>query len=182
MAPILAWRRDGAMTSQVIDRVRSLRNHWLQRGKTGLRRNHPKEILMSVFASPRFLPNVMWADAASCAATGALQVAFTGALARLTGLPAPLLMGTGVFLLAYAAAAAFMASRRTPPRTLIGLVVVGNFGWAVACIALLMSGIFAISALGMAWVLAQALCVLVLAELQWTGLRRTRGGTKMALA
>ena len=28
---------------------------------------------MSVFASPRFLPNVMWADAASCAATGAHQ-------------------------------------------------------------------------------------------------------------
>lgn len=86
---------------------------------------------MSVFASPRFLPNVMWADAASCAATGALQVAFTDALARLTGLPAPLLMGTGVFLLAYAALAAFMASRSTPPRALIGLVVVGNFGWAV---------------------------------------------------
>jgi hypothetical protein len=137
---------------------------------------------MSVFASPRFLPNVMWADAASCAATGALQVAFTDALARLTGLPAPLLMGTGVFLLAYAAAAAFMASRSTPPRTLIGLVIVGNFGWALACIALLVSGMFTFTALGVAWVLAQVLCVLVLAELQWTGLRRTRASANMALA
>jgi len=137
---------------------------------------------MSVFASPRFLPNVMWADAASCAATGALQVAFTDALARLTGLPAPLLMGTGVFLLAYAAMAAFMASRAAPPRTLIGLVVVGNFGWAVACISLLVSGIFPVTAVGVAWVLAQAVCVIVLAELQWTGLRRRRGGATMALA
>ncbi|RSZ46072.1 MULTISPECIES: hypothetical protein [unclassified Variovorax] len=137
---------------------------------------------MSVFASPRFLPNVMWADAASCAATGALQVAFTDALARLTGLPAPLLMGTGVFLLAYAALAAFMASRSTPPRALIGLVVVGNFGWAVACVALLVSGMFPVTAVGVAWVLAQAVCVIVLAELQWTGLRRTRGGSNMALA
>jgi hypothetical protein len=136
--------------------------------------NHPKEIHMSVFTSPRFLPHVMWADAASCAATGALQVAFTDALAALTGLPAALLMGTGVFLLAYAALAAFMASRSTPPRTLIGLVVAGNFGWAVACIALLVSGMFAVTALGVAWVLAQAVCVVVLAELQWTGLRRTR--------
>ncbi|MET3182355.1 UNVERIFIED_ORG: hypothetical protein ABIC43_005531 [Variovorax guangxiensis] len=135
---------------------------------------------MSVFASPRFLPNVMWADAASCAATGALQVAFTDALARLTGLPAPLLMGTGVFLLAYAAMAAFMASRPTPPRTLIGLVVVGNFGWAVACISLLVSGIFPVTAVGVAWVLAQAVCVIVLAELQWTGLRRSRGGARPA--
>lgn len=137
---------------------------------------------MSVFASPRFLPNVMWADAVSCAATGALQLAFTGVLARLTGLPAPLLMGTGVFLLAYAAAAAFMASRSTPPRTLIGLVVVGNFGWAVACGALLVSGMFPVTAVGVAWVLAQAVCVIVLAELQWTGLRRSRGGANMALA
>lgn len=137
---------------------------------------------MSIFASPRFLPNVMWADAVSCAATGALQVAFTDALARLTGLPAPLLMGTGVFLLAYAAAAAFMASRSTPPRTLIGLVVVGNFGWAVACVALLVSGMFPVTAVGVAWVLAQAVCVIVLAELQWTGLRRSRGGANMALA
>jgi hypothetical protein len=38
------------------------------------------------------------------------------------------------------------------------------------------------TALGTAWVLAQALCVVVLAELQWTGLRRTRGGSGMALA
>ena len=137
---------------------------------------------MSVFASPRFLPRVMWADAASCAATGALQVAFTDALARLTGLPAPLLLGTGVFLLAYAAMAAFMAGRRTPPRGLIGLVVVGNFGWAAACIALLVRGMFAVTALGMAWALAQAACVVVLAELQWTGLRRTRGSARMAMA
>ena len=137
---------------------------------------------MSVFASPSFLPRVMWADAASCAATGALQVAFTGALARMTGLPAPLLVGTGVFLLAYAAAAAFMASRSTPPRTLIGLVAVGNFGWALACIALLVSGAFALSALGLAWVLAQVACVVLLAELQWIGLRRSRNSSRMALA
>jgi len=137
---------------------------------------------MSIFASPRFLPNVMWADAASCAATGALQVAFTGALARLTGLPEALLMGTGVFLLAYAAAAAFMASRSTPPRTLIGLVVAGNFGWAAACAVLLVSGAFPVTALGTAWVIAQAVTVVVLAELQWTGLRRTRSRAGMALA
>lgn len=129
-----------------------------------------------LLASPRFLPRVMWADAASCAATGALQLLFTGPLARLTGLPAALLESTGLFLLAYAALAAWMASRATPPRGLIGLVVIGNFGWALACIALLASGMFAVSAWGVAWVLAQAACVVVLAELQWTGLRRARSG------
>lgn len=116
----------------------------------------------------------MWADAASCAATGALQLALTGALARMTGLPAPLLLATGVFLLAYAGAAAWMASRAIPPRRLIGLVVVGNFGWAAACVVLLAVGGAALSPLGWAWVIAQALTVIVLAELQWMGLRRTR--------
>jgi hypothetical protein len=152
-----------------------------QRGRKGLQRA-TKEPRMSVFASPRFLPRVMAADAVSCAATGALQLAFAGALARLTGLPAPLLLATGVFLLAYAAAAAWMARRDQPPRRLIGLVVAGNFAWAVGCIALLAVGGAAITPLGWAWVLAQALTVVVLAELQWTGLRRTRAGGQGVLA
>lgn len=129
---------------------------------------------MSIFASRRFLPRLMWADAASCAATGALQLVFAGALARLTGLPMPLLLATGVFLLAYAGAAAWMASRALPPRRLIGWVVAGNFGWAAACIALLAAGGTSISLWGWAWVLAQAVTVVVLAELQWMGLRHSR--------
>jgi hypothetical protein len=137
---------------------------------------------MSVFASPRFLPCVMWVDAASCAGTGALQLVFGDALARLTGLPAPLLLGTGVFLLAYAAAAAWMASRATPPRRLIGLVVAGNFGWAAACVALLAVGGAAIALLGWAWVIAQAVTVVVLAELQWMGLRHSRPSARSAFA
>lgn len=135
---------------------------------------------MSVFSSARFLPRVMGADAVSCAATGALQVAFTEAMARLTGLPAALLLGTGVFLLAYAAAAAWMASRPVPPRRLIGLVALGNLGWAAGCIALPASGAVAVTTPGLLWLAAQALTVLVLAELQWTGLRRTRAAAGVA--
>lgn len=127
---------------------------------------------MSLFASPRFLSRVMWADAASCAVTGALQLGATGALAGLTRLPAPLLVATGAFLLAYAAAAGLMAARAVPPRRLIGLVIVGN--WAAGCVALLAIGGAAITPLGWAWVLAQAATVVVLAELQWVGLRRSR--------
>lgn len=138
---------------------------------------------MSIFASSRFLPRVMAADALSCAATGALQLGLTDALARLTGLPAALLIGTGVFLLAYAALAAWMASRPVPPRRLVGLVVVGNLAWAVGGVALLASGLVAHTLLGVAWVLAQAVAVIVLAELQWMGLRATRPARgRMAVA
>lgn len=127
---------------------------------------------MSIFASPRFLRNVLFADAASCLATGVLQLAFTEALARLLNLPAPLLTGTGVFLLVYAAAVALVATREPLPRPVVWLLVAGNLGWALGCIALLAGGALAPTGLGMAWVLAQAATVAVLAELQWTGLRR----------
>ncbi|MCU4117651.1 hypothetical protein [Variovorax sp. N23] len=129
---------------------------------------------MSILASPRFLPRVMAADAISCAATGAVQLGLTDTLARLTGLPAVLLTGTGLFLLAYAALAAWMARRPVPPRRLIGLVVAGNLAWAVGGVALLASGLGAQTPLGVAWVLAQALVVIALAQLQWMGLRATR--------
>jgi hypothetical protein len=127
---------------------------------------------MSIFHSPNFLRNVLIADAISCLATGAAQLAFTQQLAQLLHLPALLLTSTGAFLLAYAAIVAFVATRNPLPRPLVWLFVIGNAGWAIACVALLASGQFAPTALGMSWVLAQAACVAILAELQFTGLRR----------
>lgn len=130
---------------------------------------------MSTVASPRFLRYVLSADAASCVATGALQLLFTASLAHLLKLPATLLTGTGWFLLAYAAAVAFIATRDPLPRPLIWLFVAGNLGWAAACAALLGSGLVAPTFLGKAWILAQAVTVAVLAALQWTGLQSARG-------
>ena len=131
---------------------------------------------MSIFSSPRFLRNVLLADSASCLATGALQVVFTGALADLLRLPPMLLQATGWFLLAYAALVGFVALRTPVPRALVWLFVAGNFGWAAACIALLAAAPFSPTVLGEAWVIAQAVTVVVLAELQWTGLRRGSAG------
>jgi hypothetical protein len=182
MAAILVKRRAAAMTSHVIDRRPDGRNDEGTAQQEGPAACNQGAFAMSVFASPRFLPRVMAVDAASCAATGVLQLVFAGNLARLTGLPAQLLLGTGLFLLAYAAAAAWMAGREEPPRKPIGLVVLGNFGWAAGCIALLTVQGSAIGALGCAWVLAQALTVVVLAELQWMGLRHSRPARHGAMA
>ena len=164
------------MTCEVIDAVQADRNYGPQQPAQGRLQTFfmQQEFSMSIFASPRFLSRVMWADAASCAATGAMQLALTQPLADLTGLPALLLTGTGVFLLAYALAAGWMARRQPQPRTLIGLVVVGNLGWALGCAALIFASGLALSAWGLAWVAAQAVVVLALADLQWAGLRATR--------
>lgn len=126
---------------------------------------------MSIFASPRFLPRVLWADALVSAFTGLLQVAAAGSLSELTGLPVALLSGTGLFYLAYAATIAWMASRDASPRALVMLVAVGNVVWGVACLGLLAGGVWSTTVLGDAWVITQAAAVIVLGELQWLGLR-----------
>jgi hypothetical protein len=151
------------MTSHVMDPAR--------------RRHHdealsnPREPSMTTFASsPRFLRYVLWADAASCLASGALQLVALDALPRLLGLPQLLLLDTGLFLVAYGLLAAWTATREVPPRRLVALFALGNLAWAAGC-ALVAFGLRP-STLGLAWIGAQAVTVLVLADLQWMGLRR----------
>jgi hypothetical protein len=127
---------------------------------------------MSIFSSPRFLRNVLFADAASCLGTGALQLLFTAPLADLLHLPISLLAATGLFLVAYGGLVAYVATREPVSRGLVWLFVAGNVGWAVACGVLIAGRVVEPTLLGQLWVLAQAATVLVLAELQWTGLRR----------
>lgn len=126
---------------------------------------------MSLTSSSNFMRNVLVADAISCLGSGALQVGFTGAMAGLLGLPAPLLMATGLFLLVYGAFVGWLSTRRPAPRAIVWLLVVGNLGWAAGCLALLAGGFVAPTTLGVAWVVIQALTVTVLAQLQWLGLR-----------
>lgn len=126
---------------------------------------------MSIFSSPLFLRRVLLADALASGACGALQVAATEEAARLLHLPAALLLEAGLFLLVYAAIVAFVGTRQPLPRRIVGLFVVGNFAWALACLGLLASSVVQPGALGIAYVLMQSLAVVVLAELQWLGLR-----------
>lgn len=126
----------------------------------------------SILSSPHFLRNVLRVDALSCIGCGALQVAFPAAMAGLLNLPQALLAPTGEFLLAYAVVVAFVSTRNPVPRPFVWLLVAGNLGWALACVLLLVSGRFAPSLLGVAYVVVQALTVAVLAELQYFGLRR----------
>ena len=128
---------------------------------------------MSMTSSSNFMRNVLVADAASCLGSGALQVGFTGAMAGLLGLPAPLLTATGLFLLVYGAFVGWLSTRRPVPRAIVWLLVIGNLGWAAGCLLLLAGGFVAPTALGVAWVVIQALTVAVLAQLQWLGLRAT---------
>ena len=134
---------------------------------------------MSIFSSPHFLRRVLWVDAASCLASGALQLASLDALPRLLGLPEGLLLETGMFLVAYALLAGWIASRPETSRRWVAVFALGNVAWAIGCGVVIAT--LAPAALGVAWVAAQAATVLVLADLQWMGLRHSREG-RAALA
>ena len=127
----------------------------------------------SVFSHPNFMRNVLRVDALSCVACGLLQVAFPAQMAELLHLPASLLAWTGEFLLVYAAAVAFVSTRKPTPRNVVWLLVAGNVGWAAAGVLLLVSSSVQPTVFGAAYVIMQALTVAVLAELQYFGLRRT---------
>ena len=120
-----------------------------------------------------FLRRVLLVDAASSGAMGLLLALLAGPLARWFGLPTGMLREVGVFLLGFAVVVAALGLRRASQRLLFWLVVIGNALWALDSVLLLVSGWVAPTALGGAFVVAQALAVAVLAELECAGLRRS---------
>ena len=122
------------------------------------------------------LRRLLYVDAATCAATGLLLAAAAPALATPLGLPVPLLREAGIVLLPFAALLVWLARQPRPPRGAVWGVVAANALWVVASVALLPSGLVAPTALGEAFVLAQAAVVAALAGLESTALRRAAGG------
>ncbi len=111
------------------------------------------------------------ADAVVSGAVALLQSLAPQFLAGLLALPDALLLGSGVFLLFYTVLLVALARSKTVWTALIALIVAGNLGWAVGCIALLAAGWAAPNALGVGFVLLQALTVLVFAGLEFAGLK-----------
>ena len=115
-------------------------------------------------------------DALASGALGALSLAAGTVLDDLLGLPLALLVPVGLFLLAYAAFVWVLGTRRRIRRTAAWAVVAVNLVWAADSVALVLVGWFPLSALGVAFVLTQAVAVFLFADLQFLGLRRARRG------
>ncbi|AKU98415.1 hypothetical protein AKJ09_05079 [Labilithrix luteola] len=116
------------------------------------------------------LRRVLAVDAATCAGMGALLTAATRPLAGLLGLPSDLLFWSGVSLFPIAVLMGRIATRPAMPRAGVGFVIAGNVGWVVGSAVVLFAT--SPSALGYAFVLAQAAVVGILAELEYVGLRK----------
>jgi hypothetical protein len=119
-----------------------------------------------------FLRRVLWADALSAGAMGAMVLVLAAPLAPLLGLPASLLSDAGLVLIPFALFVGFLALRSQPWRAGVWIVIVLNTIWVIDSIVLLTAGWAAPSALGYAFVIGQAVVVGVFAELEYVGLRR----------
>lgn len=116
------------------------------------------------------LRTVLLIDAATCVATGALLSLLAAPLASFLALPAALLLYAGLSLFPIAAFMLWVATRPSLPRAGAWLVIAGNALWVAGSLLLVMVQVP--SALGYAFVIAQALVVALLAELEYAGLRR----------
>ncbi len=117
-----------------------------------------------------FLRRVLALDSLSCLAMGLLTGLGAASLAPLFGLPEPLVRIAGLALLPLAAFIGWLASRPHPPRALVWVVILGNLAWTAESFVTL--GQYQVTALGTAFVSAQAAAVLGLAVLEYVGLRR----------
>jgi len=119
------------------------------------------------------LTRVLWADVAISGPFGLLLALGAGPVGDLLDLPETLLRAAGIVLLPIVAFIAWVASRTAPPRWAVLAVVDVNALWAVTSVILLLAAGLSPNALGIAFVVAQAVAVAVIAELQYIGLRRS---------
>jgi hypothetical protein len=117
-----------------------------------------------------FLRRVLLVDAATCIVTGAVLAIARAPLESMLDLPVALLLYSGVSLFPCAALMFWVGVREPLARAAARLVVVGNALWVLGSAAVLVA--YSPTALGYAFVIAQAVAVALLAELEYVGLRR----------
>jgi hypothetical protein len=129
---------------------------------------------MKIVDAATFLRRVLFVDAALSSAMALLLIFGASAIASITALPELLLQGAGWILVPWVALVMFTATREPLRAGLVWAVIALNAVWAVESVALLFVDSIDANALGVAFVLAQALAVAVLAALQTMGLRGIR--------
>jgi hypothetical protein len=124
------------------------------------------------YTTSNFLRRALLVDAAASGATGALMIAGAGFFDGLLGLPVALMREAGLILIPYVVFVVWVGTRETIARGPVLAIIAINAVWAVASFALLLSGWVSPTLLGHAFVIAQAVVVALLGELQYIGLKR----------
>ncbi|WP_088279515.1 hypothetical protein [Ideonella sp. A 288] len=139
---------------------------------------------MRIVHPSRLLTFALVIDAIGSAASALLQLGLPDTLARQLHLPAPWVLGTGAFMLAYAATLAWLARRERLAAAIVVVIATGNLAWALACAAVAASAVPGIdpSGQGVAYLALQGVAVTAFAVLQALGLRRSDAAAPPAVA
>jgi hypothetical protein len=135
-----------------------------------------EENVMNTLVQPRQNQSLLRrAFALDAVATGGLGLAMAIAAEPLQpwlGLPVGLLREAGFICLAFAAFLAYALTRPLLTQGMARFAIAVNVTWILASFGLLATGWVQPTALGVAFVIAQALAVVVFTELQYLGMKR----------
>lgn len=121
-----------------------------------------------------FLKAVLAADAAVCLLSGAGLALDAEMLAGPLGLSPELMRPVGIFLIGYGGLLAWLATRPALPRKAVWGLIALNLAWAVESVMLPALKWVEPTGLGLGVIVAQAVAVVVVADLYWLALRRGR--------
>jgi hypothetical protein len=131
------------------------------------------QIQSNAFQPNTFLRYALLADAIASGATGLLLIAGAGLLESFTNIPVALAREAGLVLIPYVAFVVIVGTRENIMRGAVWTIIAANAVWALASVALLVSGWIAPNVLGVIFIAMQAAVVAVFGELQFIGLRRS---------
>src|SRR5260370_13583550 len=131
------------------------------------------QIRMNAFQPNTFLRYALLAAAIASGATGLLLIIGAGLLESFLNIPVALSREAGLVLIPYVAFVATVGTRENMMRGAVWAIILANAAWALASVALLVSGWIAPNLLGIVFIAMQAAVVAVFGELQFIGLRRS---------
>jgi len=129
---------------------------------------------MNALQPSPMLRNALLLDGLLSGATGLLLVLAAGWLGAFLELPRLLLLVAGSALLPFAALLVWLSNRQQISRQVVWAVIAVNALWVIDSLLVLLIGWLSPNLFGYAFVIAQALAVALLAELQWFGLKHSQ--------
>lgn len=129
---------------------------------------------MNVLQPNPMLRDALLLDGLLSGVTGLLLVLAAGWLGAFLELPRLLLLVAGSALLPFAALLVWLSNRQQIRRQVVWAVIAVNALWVIDSLLVLLIGWLSPNLFGYAFVIAQALAVALLAELQWFGLRHSQ--------
>jgi hypothetical protein len=120
----------------------------------------------------RLLRLALRLDGGISGVVGLVIAAAAPALDGVLGIPAGWLVTLGLLLVAWAVALGWLSTRPRIPAGPVWVIIAINVLWIADSVAAVAADWYPLTTLGLAVVVAQALAVVVFAELQYVGLRR----------